>query len=93
MDDPVRAVQRSAIQTFLHFTPSAGDLRAIRGMLASGRIQEANYYDLVSLLQKNRDAFPEPVGRCLELMVRKPLKDPGLEARIRGLLPGTKAGQ
>ena len=84
--DSERGVQRSAIQTFIHFSPEEQDIREMRNQLDTGRIEEANFYDMTSLLKKNITRYPALVRDCLKLMVRKKLKDPDLEARIRGMI-------
>ncbi len=84
--DKDRGVQRSAIQTALQFAPDPSNLADVRRQLKAGLIQEANFYDLASLMKKNMETHPRPVRDCLELMVRKKLKDPDLEARIRGMI-------
>ena len=84
--DKDRNVQRSAIQTALQFSPDEKNLRAVKSQLKSGKIQEANFYDLTSLMKKNMARHPGLVKDCLKLMVRKKLKDPDLEARIRGMI-------
>lgn len=84
--DEERSVQRSAIQTCLQYKPEKTDLETIRSQLDKELIQEANYYDLVNLLTKNKAAYPDLTRQCLKLMVRKKLEDPDLEARIRGLI-------
>jgi hypothetical protein len=83
--DNDRGVQRSAIQTSMQFNTDEKNLRDVRNQLKRGLIQEANYYDLTSLLKKNRERYPALMKDCLKLMVRKKLKDPDLEARIRGM--------
>lgn len=84
--DGTRSVQRSAIQTFMHFHPVRDNIQSIKTMLTQDLIEEANYYDLVNVLKKNQGAYPELVNDCYALMVKKPLKDPDLKARIRGLM-------
>ncbi len=84
--DSERSVQRSAVQTYFHFMPDKRNMEKIRHYLDTGQIEEANYYDMVSLLKKNRSSFPLITNVCFKIMVRKKLKDPDLEARIRGLI-------
>lgn len=84
--DPDRDVQRSAIQTAMQYNPDPAGMKQIRRHLKDGRIQEACYYDLASLMKKNMASHPGLVKDCLKLMVKKKLKDPDLEARIRGMI-------
>jgi HEAT repeat protein len=84
--DPERSVQRSAIQTYLHFSPEEQNLVEIQSQLDRELIQEANYYDMVNLMKKNSQTYPEITRQCLKLMIRKKLNDPDLEARIRSML-------
>ena len=84
--DSDRGVQRSAIQTYLQFSPEEKNIREIKHLLDKEKIQEANFYDLASLLKKNQPRYPELIKSCLRIMVRKKLKDPDLEARIRGMM-------
>ncbi len=84
--DPERSVQRSSIQTFLYFNPEEKNLLNIRDQLDKGLIEEANFYDMTSLLKKNLSVFPKISRECLKIMVRKKLHDPDLEARIRSLI-------
>lgn len=85
-EDSERAVQRSAIQTFLHFSPDKNNLKGIKSKLERELIEEANFYDMVTLLKKNRQKYPVLVNDCLKIMIRKKLRDPDLEARIRGMI-------
>jgi hypothetical protein len=84
--DEDRGVQRSSIQTYMHFSPDEKNIREIKAQLKAGKIQEANFYDMTSLLKKNIQSHPGLVKDCLKIMVRKKLKDPDLEARIRGMI-------
>ncbi len=84
--DKDRNVQRSAIQTFMQFSPDTANFNEIKKQLGSGAIEEANFYDLASLLKKNKSANPGLVKDCLKLMVKKKLKDPDLESRIRAMI-------
>lgn len=84
--DPVRAVQRSSIQTYLQYSPSEANLNQIKKYLNESLVEEANFYDMVTLLKKNGSSHPDLTQDCLKLMVRKKLHDPDLEARIRSLI-------
>jgi|GEM_PF-2614504 len=84
--DKDRGVQRSSIQTYMQFSPDEKNIREIKTQLKAGKIQEANFYDMTSLLKKNIQRYPGLVKDCLKIMVRKKLKDPDLEARIRGMI-------
>jgi hypothetical protein len=70
----------------MHFSPDEKNIREIKAQLKAGKIQEANFYDMTSLLKKNIQSHPGLVKDCLKIMVRKKLKDPDLEARIRGMI-------